>query len=505
MKKILATLLLLVFVILGGYFGMGLVTEHTLKKNLTALNQANGLAVELSDYHRGLFQSKAEFVWHMQLPEKVIKKTDGRSVIVPPKDYAFEMPLTIHHGPVLFESKRVRFGLGSAHGELVLPEAYAREFSKRFSSESTEPKLALNLFVTYLNKTHLEVDLPAFQLFASRDKSQFDWLGMNSDLNFSSEGTRLQGHVSLDGLRLVGEKIRVILNKVTSSYDVHKSERGLFLGEASLSFPILQVTNQGQTELEIKQLEMKSDSDVDDDHFSSSFYGSFTTLISRGKTYGPGEINVSIQNLDADVLAEINQRANQVPSVSTTGEQAQQLLLSLLPDLPKLLSKGAIFDVSTFNFGLPDGAINGSLHVEFPELDEKVAFQILPKIEGEGHLNIPAPFLKSVLARSFKDKLMRAEFAAATNKSKEVLDDKSLAPSLIKAEPPVADKHVIAQPVETAELDQQAVHQVDQKLADLIQVGALKAEGADYVLDLKLSSGRLLVNGHPFHSGMLSF
>ena len=69
----------------------------------------------------------------------------------------------------------------------------------------------------------------------------------------------------------------------------------------------------------------------------------------------------------------------------------------------------------------------------------------------------------------------------------------------------VAEEKATAAPVTIAELDQQAVHHADQKLADLIRVGALQAKGADYVLELKLASGRLLVNGHPFHSGMLSF
>ncbi|MCH9755781.1 MAG: YdgA family protein [Gammaproteobacteria bacterium] len=505
MKKTLGMVVLLVVVVLGGYFSMGLVTERTLKKNLSTLNQANGFSVDLVDYHRGLFKSTADLTWHMQMPEKVVKKDDGHSLIVPPKIYSFDMPLMVAHGPVVFEDGHVRFGLGAAHGQLSLPNAYVSDFSNMFSSKSTKPRLAIHLFVTYLNKTHLEMELPAFHLVTKGDQKQFEWLGMKSDLRFSPENTRLQGHFTLDGLRLIGERFRVILNKVTSVYDVHKAVNGLFVGDANLKVPVLQVVAKKQTELELKQFEVSSNSMLHDKMFDSSFRAAFVTLVSRDKTYGPGELDVAIKNLDADVLVDLNQRVNQMQQVNITGGQAQQLLLSLLPNLPKLVGKGAVFE-SALKLRVPEGAINSSMHVVFPVSETDAPLQVLPKIEGEGHFSVPAPFLKTLLVRSFKQQLTRAEAVASAEKqNKEVSNKRPLAPSITSAEPKVAEKKDTATPVTTATLDQQAVHHADQKLADLIQVGVLQAKGADYVLELKLSSGRLLVNGHPFHSGMLSF
>ncbi|MDF1646445.1 MAG: YdgA family protein [Legionellaceae bacterium] len=509
MKKLLGITVLLIVVLLGAYFSTGLITERTLKKNLKTLNQANGLAVDLVGYHRGLFKSTADVTWRMQLPEKVVKNDDGHSLVVPPKTYTFDMPLTVYHGPILIKNNRVRFGLGAARGELSLPDAYASEFSDMFSEQSTKPILGINLFVTYLNKTHLEVDLPAFQLLTKQGKNQFEWLGMNSDLRFSPEGSRLQGHFALDGLRLVGQKFRVILNKVSSAYDVHKAKNGLFLGEASLNLPVLQVADKQQTEFALKQLELNSKSILKEDLFDSSFSAAFATLVSRDKTYGPAKFEVAIKKLDANVLAELNQRINQLQQADTMGGQTQQLLLSLLPDLPKLLGKGAIFEVSTLKMGLPEGAIDGSIQIVFPLQSEKMSpLQVLPKISGEGHLNVPAPFLKSLLVRSFKQQLIRAHEETSTKKqdNQQGPDKKPLSPSILNAETKDADEqNNTAAPVTLAEIDQQAVHHADQKLADLMQMGALQAKGADYVLELKLSSGRLLVNGHPFHSGMLSF
>ncbi len=505
MKKIFGIVILLVVVVIGGYFSTGLITERTLKKNLSTLNQANGFSAELVSYHRGLFQSTADLTWRTQIPEKVVKKDDGASLVVPPKVYSFDMPLVIYHGPVMFGGGRVRFGLGAAHGELSLPDAYASEFAEKFSPKSTKPHLGINLFVTYLNKTHLEVSLPAFQLMTKNEKSEFEWLGMNSDLRFSPESTRLQGHFMLEGLRLIKQKFRVIVNKVTSSYDVHKAENGLFLGEANLKLPVLQVTDKDQTEFEVKQFEVNSKSTLDKGLFASSFHAAFANLASRENKYGPGEFDVSIKNLDGAVLAELNQRLNQLQHLDTKGGQAQQILLSLLPELPKLLGKGAVFEIGTLKLGLPEGAIDGAMSLVFPESDLDSPLQVLPKIHGEGHLSMPAPFFKSMLVRSYKQQLLRAHEMAEQEKQDQKALAKSVEPAHSDAKPDAVKEDGNAAPVTIAELNQQAVHKADQKIEDLIRLGALQAKGADYVLELKLSSGRLLVNGHPFHSGMLSF
>ena len=496
MKKIIIIVLVFVVVVLGAYFSTGLITERTLRKNLSTLNQANGLSVVIKDYHRGLFQSTADLTWQMAVPKKVVQEADGRSLVVPPKPYTFDMPLVVYHGPIVFDGRHIRFGLGAAHGQLTLPESYTNEFSNIFTEQSTQPELTVKLFVTYLIKTYLEAEVPAFHLVTKQKNSQLEWLGMNSDFRFSPEKTRLQGHLILDGLRLTNEKIRVVLNKLASDYNVHKAENGLFLGEANLSLPVLQVNHKNQENFALKALDLNTKSTLQKDLFASSFEVGFKQLRSDNKDYGPGSLAVSVKNLNAPVLAEINQSLNELHQADTVGNEAQKVLFSLLPNLPKLLEKGAVFEVSTLKLRMPEGDIDGAVKLVFPVLTTEGPMQILPKVEGEGHLKMPAAFLKTVLVHSFRQQLLRAH------------DEKQLssgAPADSNAEVNALDKQDTAKALTLAELKQQAVQHADQKLADLIQVGTLQAKGADYTVELKLSSGRLLVNGHPFHSGMLSF
>jgi len=483
MKRIISILVILVVIVLGGYFSTGLVTEHTLKKNLKTLNQANFLSIDLATYNRGFFKSNAELTWIIQTPERITQQDDGRSLVVPPKLYTFDMPLTIYHGPVIFQAKGVKFGLGMAHGELSLAEKPDKKFSKLFTSNSTKPNLMIDAFVTYFNKTQLEAKLPAFKLISKENQNQLEWLGMNSSFVFSSESTRYQGDIALDGLRLMGEKVQLILEKITSLYDIHKAKNGLYLGDASVHLPLFQFTDKDKKEFKVEQVDVTSNTDVKDELFSSSLYVAFKRLSKGDKTYGPAEIMMSAKNLDANVLANLNASATQLQKAGVNRSQAQQALLSLLPDVPNLLSKGAVFEISKLSIKLPEGLMNGSLRVAFPKTKTGTPLRLLPKVEGDGQLNMPASFIKSLFVTSYKQTLLTAP---------------------AHAEPAVTDEAGNTQ-VETVNLDQQATHQADQKLADLIRAGALQAKGSDYVLELKFSSGRLLVNGHPFQSEMLNF
>lgn len=485
MKRIVGVLVFLVVIVLSGYFITGLVTEHTLKKNVRALNEAHLLTVELTGYHRGLFKSNAELNWCVQSSATMIHEDEKRRIVTPPKNYVFNVPFTIYHGPFMFDHGHMRMGLGMAHGELSLPEAYVKEFQETFTSHSIQPKLMLHAFITYLNKTQLDVELPAFNLVTKDGHRHIEWLGMNSSFVFSPQHARIQGDITVNGVHSLGKKHQLILKKTTSSYDIYKADNGLYLGDAKFYVPMFQLTSKDHhSEFKLKQVDASTTSDVNDGRFASQYHLAFQAAMMNEKTYGPAVLDILTQNLDAEVLANLNRRANQLQHVGVNRTQAQQVLLSFLPDVPELLSKGAIFEISQFKMVLPEGLMNASLHIAFPETKKDSPPQLLPSIEGTGYLRVPAKFLKSLLVRSYKQKLEKAS---------------------VPAESQVTEEPAETQEAMVINLDQQATNQAEQRLADLIQTGALQAKESDYVLELKLSSGRLLVNGHPFDTRMLNF
>lgn len=495
MKKLIGLVVILAVLILGGYYGTGLITERTIKRDVNLINQSEGLYLHILQYDRGWFTSTAKLSWRLHVPERLVKNQAGQTTTVPAQDYTLDMPLAIYHGPVIFADSSVKFGLGYAHSDLTIPPAYEAQFASLFTAESTKPELKLSILVNYLNQSSLRAELPAFTLIA-KDGGQVQWLGMSQETSISSNLDRISGSFTIDGMIFIKDKVHATVGKITTEYDVHQTSDGLYLGDASFSFPSLVVTDNKEKIYELEKLELQTSSDIDSGLISSHFKASLEKMIANGKSYGPGLFKISLENLDAKVLANINEQATKMQQGSD--KERQQALLMLLPEVPKLLSKGAKLEISELSFVMPEGELKGNLLVSLPKGEMGNPFELIQKIQGNGKLKIPAIVLKEIVRQSTKqrlrkDGLQQAMVQQMQNNAQAATTD---APESTQSE---------GSQVTAPDLDQQAAQLADKKVADMVQSGLLVKQGDDYVVEFNLAEGQLSVNGHPFHGGMLSF
>lgn len=514
MKKVIGSVAVLAAVVLCGYYGTGLITEHTLKKNMERINRSNGITVEMNAYQRGWFHSNAQLTWHIQMPERFIKSQNGNSALVPSKVYTFTTPIEIYHGPVIIATDGVHFGLGYANTEVNIPDAYKKQYDAAFLPESIAPVLKANLFVNYLRRCYLSLNVPSFRLVTVQDKDVIEWEGLTSEFSLSPEKYHVDGQFELKGLRVVSGAMSLALGKVNSDYDMQQNQQGLYLGELSIAFPSLVIMKNNTIDLSLEDVDTQSESEVKDGLFGSSFHGSFGKLVTHGKTYGPARIAIALENLDAVVLAAINEQANKMQHVPDS--ERQQALLLMLPQLPKLLGKGAAFEVSELNLKTPSGTLDGSVRVVLPQGDLGNPFQLIQKIDGNGKLKIPSLLLKSLLTPGVTEALL-----LQAEKEKALAQEPVAAPVATAEQPvPAAEQPPTAPAESTApatvvddvpvtmtsdELNQKVSEGISKKIADLVQAGAIQAQGDDFYLDVKLSAGQLSINGHPFNPAMLQF
>lgn len=490
MKKFTGLVVLLAALVLGSYYGMGYLTERKVRESLNIVNQSNGVAAEIVQYKRGWFTSEASLDWRLHVPERVVQK-DGTSQTVPAEDYQMQMPITIYHGPVIFSDRGIKFGLGFAHTVLTLPAQYTDKFNNLFSSQSTQPKLDMSFFVNYLGNTSIDTSLPAFKLFAKEGNAQFNWLGMSTSTSVSSNMSEVDGNITIDGLHFTKDQIDTTMSAITSEYNLHKTPTGLFLGDASLSFPSLVVMNKDAKLLELGQFDMRSNSDIDDGLFSSQFKTSLEKIVANGKTYGPGNLEVAIRNLDADVLAKLNDQLNQLQQ--GTDAQRQQAVLAMLPELPRLFSKGAEFEISEMNFVMPQGTLEGNLMVSLPKGEFGNPFELMQKIQGNGKLKIPAAVVQQLMTESIKQKMMSPQPSASQQGAVD------------QVQPQASTDTTTQAATSSADVNEQATTMATKQLSTLVQNGVLTVQGSDYVIEVSLNQGQLAVNGKPFNPAMLKF
>lgn len=505
MKKILGLVIILIVLILGSYYGMGLVTERTLKKNVNIVNQTSGIYVDLQHYHRGWFTSDAKMKWNLHIPERVVKNQDGQSTTVPAQDYTVDMPLKVYHGPIIFANKSVQFGLGYAHTNLELPEQYQKQFGDFFTADSTRPHLDVSVLVNYLNRSRLRINLPKFKLVAKENQGVFEWNGLTNDVTISSNLDHIDGDFEVEGMSFKKDASSATVGKVTSDYDLEQTSEGLYIGEASVSIPSFVVTENDQKVFDISDFKARSESDVEGGLFHTSFDASLKQLTSHGKVYGPGVVKVALKNLDAQILGQINAQANKMQQ--GTDQERQQALMTILPELPKLFSKGAIFEISEMSLAMPEGKVHGTLHVALPQGDIGNPFELLQKVEGEGRLQVPTVVIKALMRESVKQKMQQQgnlpQAIADQMKQNDVQAPDQQQPA--EQNTAVSNPPQPAPQPTAAETEQQATAQAEQKLAGLVQSGLLLQTGNDYVIELKLANGQLTVNGQPFSPSMVQF
>lgn len=496
MKKLLGLVVILAALVLGGYYGMGVVTERTVKHNLDAVNKSNGLYVKIASYDRGWFSSLASLDWRLHVPERIVKTADGQTETVPAQDFEMQMPLTIYHGPVIFANNTIKFGLGYAHTDIPMPAKYNEQFTSIFTSDSTQPKLDLSMFVNYLNNSEVEIAVPSFKLIAKKG-GEFSWMGMTSSVDVSSDASKIKGSFNVEGMQFTKDDIKATVGEITTEYNLHKTNSGLYLGDANLSFPTMLVNTKDVKTFELTDLDVHSSCDVEGGLFHSHFKSSVDKIFANGKTYGPGNLEMAIKNLDADVLANINQQVNNAQQ--GTDEQRQQSMLAIIPEVPKLFSKGAEFEISDLSFVMPEGTVEGSLMVNLPKGDTTNPFELMQKVQGKGKLKVPADLIKLVLNESNKQKILSQTSvdpqAQQVNESTSAVTTTSAGASVTTTTTSTT----------TPDLSQQVAAMTDAQLAAMMQSGLIVQDGSYYVVEVALNQGNLLVNSKPFNPAMMKF
>jgi uncharacterized protein YdgA (DUF945 family) len=488
MKKILGLVVILAALVLGGYYGTGLMTEHTFKRSIEMMDQSTGFSVHVTQYQRHWFNSTAQLDVKIHIPERADTDSNGKVETIAAQDYTLDVPVKIYHGPIIYSGEGVLFGIGFAHSDLNLPNELKEKFSSNFTDQSVEPKLVFSVFVNYLNQSRFQVEIPAFKLVFKDNGAETEWQGLKGDMSVSSDLRSFNGNLMLKGIKFMKDKVTAVLSSMSSDYDVHKTEDGLFLGDAGISLPSFVISQDGKPQFDISQFTVRTDSVSKSGLFDTSFKTSFDKIQAHDRQYGPGLLEISIKNLDAKVLAQLNEQANKLKRA--TGGERQQIMFSMLPVLPKLFSKGPSFEVSTLKLTVPEGNIDGHLLVSLPKSENTNPFQLLQSIEGNGKLQVPSEIVKRTLVESLIQK------AQAVNSPQKKMLPQMETPSDKAGETKQAGS--VDQSAQSEAATKQATEEADKKLAALVDAKLLNLQGSDYVIEFQLSAGKFTVNGQAF-------
>lgn len=469
MKKIVALVIFLAVVILGGYYVTGQIAENTIKRDVQAFNRVQGLHVEVKEYHRGFFKSHAVFAWKLHLPQHMQNKGNA----IPSTDIQSELPLTIHHGPIMMSNQGLQIGLASASAEFGLPEPYASQFQQTFTPDSVKPKLDLNFVISFLLKTRVNVAIPQFKATAKNDNTVFNWQGFLAQTTSNNDHDNVQGDITLNGLQVGNDKKSLEVGKLSIIYNVNRNDMGLYLGNASSDIDSIAAKDGSNTLFELKQLHIASNNQIENKLFSVTLNGTLDKVIGNGKSFGPAKMTVNLSNLDAEALVRIRDIANNASQMGSA-IQKNQALLGILPELPKLLSHGPRFEIPDMKVETPDGTLEGNVMVSLPENSGSNVFEMVQKVQGNAHISMPDALLRLVLRP-------------------DIIRDMSVQQ---QAQPQGTQPQI-------TDLNAEIQTRLNSKIQKMLQSGLLMQKDKTYTIDLSLDKGQFTVNGKKFEPAML--
>lgn len=450
MKKIISGILLLVLFVIAAYEVTGILTQRVLTSNLSVLNQSTDMVAEITQYRRGLFRSKAILVVNVQVPQT----------------YRIQLPMTIYHGPLIWNGRRLLIGLGFMDAQLDITPEYEKLFTQRFMPESTKPQVGIQVFVDLKKVSHINAQLLPFKLQTRADKSQLQWNGMDSTTVMTRGMRHVKGDIAVKGVSFTKDNVLMQLSHLTSQYDLKQTKNHLFVGDLNVALPDFLLKKGTERLVELKALNIHSNNQIHDGLFSSHLNVTFRSLFNK-KLLGPAVVTVSLKNLDADVLAKIHQHLKKMQSQQQPVDQ-KQMLFSLAPKIPALLAKGAVLEVSELTITTPEGTVEADLTLGLPEDPNLNVFQIYHKLSGNGTVKLPVAMVQGMLKDSIQQRLLLVNNASNMEKEAQTLMEK--------------------------------------QINNMISRGALVVQGTNYIIHMKLSKGRLTINNKPFSEMMtLSF
>ncbi|QMT60873.1 YdgA family protein [Legionella sp. PC997] len=470
MKKWPVFILSLVVLILIAYYFIGFAIKSTLSKNINSMPKTSAFSVHLNKYHRGWFSSQAVLTLKMYIPAQSTTDKDGATKTEPPVDLNMDIPILIKHGPFLTTPNGIRFGLG-----LI----------------TTQPETHYEAFINYLNKTVFRYTLPSFSLQGKIGQNegdfQFDWQGLTSLMCVSSNLDHIDGNLRLLGLNgkasnPANNQSNVVfkISEITYDYKFKRHQEWLWLGQTRFNIPAIAVNLAGAKNFELNGFDFSASSYTSNDVLNVDLRLSLQKLFTNNQNYGPGILHLNFRNLDPDIVAKINQ---QEFNIIQKNSDPNLVSLAFATELPKLVAKGAVLELSEMSLSLPDGKIIGNFKLSVPKSDGNDLAQVMQKMQGEGYFKAPRTTVKALMTASIKSDLTNNSQA---NPETQVTSSGSTNPTQILSNP-----------------DNEAANKAEKILQDLVNKGVLKIEGNDYVLTFKLENQKMIINGQPFTPDML--
>ncbi len=402
MKKLVA-LVVLVLITLGAYLGFGLLARKNCQAAIAEL-QANFPGRIDSSYRQGLFSSELHIQLHIPIPD---------NNPATPETISTRIRQTIHHGPFVLSGQRQKSSLFTpvqlyAQGSLEIDPLLADEppFISQLRQLATTD---ITVHAPINGRT--EITFKGRPLHSSlavgSETFKLNWQGF--DGNLLLEGNNLLSY-DLDfrapGLELRGQGAAgIVIGEITTQAQMREGSHSLSLGTIMTAIQRFEATwGQGMEEkIALSGLDVRITSSEEQGLVRVEEEINIDHLQFTDRKYGPGNLKMSLANLDAQAIAKLSEAytAMQAKPAST------EVLGILSSHASALLAKSPEIRLENFSLTTPEGACLASAHIAFNGQGEVILnpFFLLGRLSAEANFNADERFMAVQTKNFTKERL----------------------------------------------------------------------------------------------------
>ncbi len=421
----LAVAVVLLLVLAGLPYYLGIKAEASLKQQQTLLAQTSFLAVERHEYQRGWFSStetlvlrfKPSFLANVQrqLPDNL------QTVLREPITLVSE----VRHGPFAGSLTPVR---AQVRTELrFTPET--EKILMRFFGQQAPATLHNTLYLT--GGGQLQLSIPSFD-YEELSGIKMAWQGLESRMDYQPGFVEYDTHTVSPGLRMVladkgeasysGLDIRTHsrdgANQITlgnsqlqlqnftlqwhqgAEYDIKLNELVNLVTDLQIGAFINPSGSIMPAKVSLDQLTFSTELNEDGEWINSRGQFGFAKLNYGDTAYGPLAIEASAEHLQAASLLALKHKLTELSTRPLDAEQMQQAVVAAARNEGLgLFSNNPVIRLQRFDLQMPEGMVAVSGEIGFKGLNAEDMRQIntlLRKTEADIHLKLPQKLLEEM-------------------------------------------------------------------------------------------------------------